>query len=206
MEQPQNPPNSLRLRLRPVEIMGGAFFTVGLVGFIYVQSEKRATQPRRDTRACEDNAYRLHQLVLDYMKSHDILPAADTARDAFLKMAREIGTDEERSALIQSDGCCCPEAHRLSGGMGYVYVGGGLKTDVIKTHRALVFFCSHLSHQAPKQYSQLMRGVTLLSLKNEKMAGYIDQAVKEGPNGHVGYAPKANERLKAELAERRKRE
>jgi len=52
----------------------------------------------------------------------------------------------------------------------------------------------------------LMRGVTLLSLKNEKMAGYIDQAVKEGPNGHVGYAPKANERLKAELAERRKRE
>ncbi len=123
MEQPQNPPNSLRLRLRPVEIMGGAFFTVGLVGFIYVQSEKRATQPRRDTRACEDNAYRLHQLVLDYMKSHDILPAADTARDAFLKMAREIETDEERSVFIQSDGCCCPEAHRLSGCSSSIDVG-----------------------------------------------------------------------------------
>ena len=116
-------------KLRPVEALGGVVFTVGLLAFIYMQAERRATQPRKDTRACEENAYRLHQLTLKYMESHDALPIAGAAREAFLIMARAVDMDEDDLAYIRSDECCYPEAHRQSGDMGYVYVGGGLKAE-----------------------------------------------------------------------------
>ncbi|MDA0839006.1 MAG: hypothetical protein O3B01_00695 [Planctomycetota bacterium] len=207
MEQPLNPHKPwMHRKLGAKEAVGGVLFTVGLLAFIYVQAERRATQPRKDTRACEDNAYRLYQLTLNYMESHDSLPLAGTARNAFLQMARGVGLAEEELAYIKSDECCCPEANRQSGDMGYVYVGGGLKSEAVKSELAIVFFCSHLSHQAPNQHSQLMRGITVLSLGNEKVVGYISRAVEDGRSGRTSYEANAHERLESELLERRGRE
>jgi hypothetical protein len=137
------------------------------------------------------------------LKPDLILPATDNTVEALKKIYTESGATDNADFVASE---WCPESKARGDGIGYIYIGDGLKLKDVVDKNILILFCPGENHRGwwSGQSHGLYKDGMLCAKTNQDMLKELKNALKRGESGEVPYSPRAMDVLRAEIKKREK--
>ena len=133
-----------------------------------------------------------------------VLPDTNDTRAALLTLFNEAnGTDWGLD--LRHPSWACPESFKRDAGIGYVYVGDGLRLKDVYEKHILILFCPGENHRGASEHCHaiaLAEGLCIGS--NEEMTSHLESALERGETGEIPYTRRAMTVLRDEVEKRKK--
>lgn len=134
-----------------------------------------------------------------------LLSTADT-RAALSHIYRSADEVDHSDHWLRSYASACPEAFHRTGGIGYVYVGDGLRLADVRDKDILILFCPAESHRRSAEHCHAWshEGGWTCVKDNAAIIEVLKKAIARGESGDVAYSPRAMKVVRQELLKREK--
>ena len=160
------------------------------------------------TSSCANNfkQFTLSLRMVNKIQPDLILPSTDDTRKALKEIFIKSGWDEEKN-VGWVDVQACPESYQRDKGIGFIYIGDGLKLEDVVDKNILILFCPGENHRGTSEHCHAWKttntGSSCIST-NQEMLKELQKALKRGKSGEVAYSPRAMAVLKEEIKKREK--
>jgi hypothetical protein len=140
--------------------------------------------------------------ISEDLKPDLILPTTDNTVEALKKIYTESGATDNAD-WVESE--WCPESKARGEGIGYIYIGDGLKIGDVVDKNILILFCPGENHRGWSEHCHgWCKDGMLCAKTNQEMLKELKNALARGESGEVKYSPRAMAVLREEIKKREK--
>ena len=191
-----------------LRIVGSLLVFLGILATPLVYRRCRHSRDASDTASCANHSHQSRMRLLICAGEHPdlILPSTNDTCAALVA----IFTSYEQDAVtnvqqwVQHPGSACPESFRRDGGIGYVYVGDGLRLGDVEEKGILIMFCPGENHRGTSEHCCALNNADgwFRVVSNKAMVSELKRALSQGESGKVKYSARAMSVLRQELEKR----